>query len=43
MFDKAFLNLSPFKCALLQEVKKKSHYSGVTAGGDGVGQLPGRL
>ena len=46
MFHKGFLNLSPVKCALSQEVKKKKRkkclYSGVTAGGDGVGQLPGR-
>ena len=46
MFHKGFLNLSPFKCALLQEVKKKKKkmrpYSGVTVGGDGVEQLPGR-
>ena len=41
MLHKGFLNLSPFKCALSQEVKKMRPYSGVTAGGDGVGQLPG--
>ena len=47
MFHKGFLNPSPFKRALSQEVKKKKKkkkkirpYSGVTAGG--VGQLPGR-
>ena len=46
------IKVSPFKCALSQEVKIKKKnkkkikkmrpYSGVTAGGDGVGQLPGR-
>ena len=40
------IKVSPFKCALSQEVKikklKMRPYSGVTAGGDGVGQLPGR-
>ena len=46
MFHKGFFNLSRFKCALSQEVKKKKKrkmcpYSGVTAGWDGVGQLPG--
>ena len=45
MFHKGFLNLSLFKFCFVTRSKKKKKmrpYSGVTAGEDGVGQLPGR-